>query len=77
MRFSDEQIQQILAEYRAKYPPLISVDQAIEISLSPKATIYDWSSRQLFDAFKTRVGRRILLGRDEFVLFILRQRDRQ
>ena len=68
---SDDEITPIIAEFRQQYPALISFDQAARIAQTPKGTIEDHSSRGLFDAFKSRYGKRCLLGRDAFVRFLL------
>jgi len=67
----DPTIKTVLAEFAAKYPALISMAQAAEIAQRPLATLYDWSSRGRFDAFKKRPGRSVILIRDEFVRFIM------
>jgi excisionase family DNA binding protein len=59
-----------LEEYARHYPPLITSEQAARIAQVPVATVYDWSSRGLFDSFKTKRGRRIRLNRDAFVQFL-------
>jgi len=64
-------IDAIMAEYGATYPPLITVEQAARIAHAPPGTIHAWSSAGRLDAFKTRCGRRVLLHRDAFVRFIL------
>jgi hypothetical protein len=61
----------IAEEYRRQYPPLITVEQAAEISCRKVQTIYDWSSRGLLDSSKVKRGGRLLLRRDAFVRFIL------
>ena len=65
-------VDEIIEEYRKTYPPLVTVDQAAEILQRPVGTVYDWSSRGLFDAFKRRAGRQIRLIRDELVRWYLR-----
>ncbi|MEI8195969.1 MAG: helix-turn-helix domain-containing protein [Phycisphaerae bacterium] len=65
------ELKMIMAEYATKYPPLLNVAQAAELSQRPVATIYDWSHRGKFDAFKRPLGREIRLARDSFVLFVL------
>jgi excisionase family DNA binding protein len=63
-------IQATLEEYARKYQPLITVEQAAEIAQVPRGTIYDWSSRGLFNGFKSQRGRRIRLSRDAFLRFL-------
>ena len=61
----------IVAEFRKEYPPLISLLQAAAIAQCPLGTVYDWSSRKLFDDFKIRVGRHCLLDLVGFITFLL------
>jgi hypothetical protein len=65
-------VKAVIAEHRQQYPALIDVDQACAISRRPKATIYDWSSRGLLVGIKSRRGRRLLLDRDRFVQFLIK-----
>ena len=60
-----------LDEYRANYPPWITVEQAAAIAGVPRGTLYDWSSNRLFDGFKAKRGRRIRLHRDSFIRFLV------
>lgn len=61
----------VLEHYRQHFPPLITFQQAAEIAQRPLKTVYDWSSRGYFDAFKHRLGRERRLLRDPFVLWML------
>ena len=61
----------LLAEYRDKYPPLITLPEGSVIARSPMGTMYEWSHQGLFDGFKIRAGRRVLLQRDAFIRFLL------
>jgi hypothetical protein len=67
---SDKEVDVLVAQYADKYPPLILGREAAEIARVPLQTIYDWSSRQLLDDFKSKRGRHFLLRRDAFVRFI-------
>lgn len=73
---SDEEERRILDEYARKYPAMITYGQAVEIFQGPINTLYDWSARGLFDAFKAR-GRTVLLGRDAFVRFLIRRNEKR
>lgn len=66
-----EIVTRILAQYANCYPPLIDFKQAAEIAHVPVGTIRDFSSRKLFEGFRTKAGRRVLLDRDAFIHFIL------
>ncbi len=64
------QIKAHLAEYAARYPALISVEQAAEIAAVPCKTIYHWSSLKRLEPFKSKRGRHVRLSRDGFVRFL-------
>ena len=61
----------VVAEYAQQYPALITFQQAAEIASVELGTIYDWSSRGLFDGYKHRCGRYARLVRNEFIQFLL------
>lgn len=65
------QINILVAEYRKNYRPLITLPEAAEIARVPLATVHDWSSRGLLDAFKSKRGRRVLLELEAFVRFVV------
>jgi excisionase family DNA binding protein len=68
---SSDDIENHLAEYRGKYPSLLSVTQAAEIAGVPLKTIYYWSSTGQLDACKIRTGKRLRIARDCLILFLL------
>ena len=51
----------------AKYPAVLTPDQAADLLQVPKQTIYDWSSRGLLDGCKARVGKHLRLARDRLL----------
>ena len=51
----------------AKFPPVLSIDQAAELLQVPKATLYDWSSRGLLSGCSRRAGKRRLFWRDRLL----------
>ena len=61
--FADENIAR-------RFPPVMTIDQAVELSGVPKSTIYDWSSRGLLKGCSRRVGRRLRILRDRFIKFL-------
>ena len=66
----DEQIKAHVDEYAARYPSLISVEQAATIAQVPLKTIYHWSSPGLLDGFKSKRSRHLRFSRDPFVRFL-------
>ncbi len=68
---NDENIKKLLDDYARRYPPLLSVQQAMEIADVPAGTIYTWSSLGQISECKSRVGKRLRIGRDCLVWFLL------
>lgn len=60
----------VVADYAQHYPALITFKQAAAIANVELGTIYDWSSRGLLDAFKSRRGRYARLVRDRYIQFL-------
>lgn len=52
----------------AKYPFLLTVDEAAQLARVPKQTVYGWSSQGLLKGCSRRVGRHLRILRDKFVL---------
>jgi hypothetical protein len=67
---TEDQIKLHLAEYAARYPSFLCVEQAAEIAHVPVKSIYHWSSIGLMDAFKAKRGRHVRLSRDAFIRFL-------
>ena len=67
---TEECICLLISDYAARYPALIDLAQAAEISGRPLGTLHNWSSQGRFDVFKAKVGKRVQLCRDAFVRFI-------
>ena len=68
---TQDDVQRVAAEIAAKYLPLITLEEAAEISRCHMGTIYDRAHRGKFDRFKSRRGKGVLLVRDEFVRFLM------
>ena len=66
---TDEEIAQAFADphWSKRFPPSMDVDQAAELAGVPKATIYDWSSRELLNNCAVRIGKYLRIFRDRFV----------
>jgi excisionase family DNA binding protein len=56
--------------WAAKFPPVLSVDQAAALLQVPKATVYDWRSRGLLQGCSRRVGKHVRFFRDKLILQI-------
>jgi excisionase family DNA binding protein len=56
--------------YSAKFPPVLTVDQAAELLQVPKLTIYDWRSRGLLHGCCRRVGKHLRFFRDRLLLHV-------
>lgn len=64
-------LEQIVAEYAAAYPAVVSYAQAAAIADRKVATIYDWAHRGLLDGIKIGSGRGCKFHRDGFVRFLI------
>lgn len=71
----DKDVDAILHECRGQYPTILTIKQAAEIAQVPLNTIYEWSSRGLLNAFKSKRGRHVRLGRDAFLRWYLQSED--
>lgn len=63
-------VEKSLREYAQKYRTHITLSEGAEIARRSIKTIYNWSSQGLFDGFKHKRGRLVLLTRDDFILFL-------
>ena len=54
----------------AKYPPILTIDEAAALLQIRKATIYDWSSRGLLKGCARKVGKHLRFYRDKLLLHI-------
>jgi len=52
----------------AKFPPVLTTDQAAALLQKSPATLYDWHSRGLLRGCCRRVGRHLRFFRDRLVL---------
>lgn len=57
-------------EYASKYPRLLTIEQVAEITHIAKSTLYDYSSRGVFDSFKIKLRGRVLFERDGLLEWI-------
>jgi excisionase family DNA binding protein len=56
--------------WAAKFPPILSVDQAAELLQIPKQTIYDWHSRGRLKGSCRKVGKYLRFFRDRLVILV-------
>jgi excisionase family DNA binding protein len=57
----------------AKFPPVLTVDQAAELLQLPRQTLYDWSSRGLLRGCCRKVGKHLRFFRDRFLLLVFNE----
>jgi hypothetical protein len=72
-RLLDEaEIQQAFGsgKWADEFPPILNVAQAARLAHVPRATLYDWSSRDLLAGCAKRKGKRLLIWRDRFVQWL-------
>ena len=65
-----QDIDAIISEFARKYPPLITVTEAAQISRRKIQTIYDLSSRGQLDGCKLKRGGILLFTLSGFVRFL-------
>jgi excisionase family DNA binding protein len=54
-------------DWATKFPPFLSVQQAADLLLVPKKTIYDWRCRGLLEGCYRKVGRHLRFVRSRLV----------
>jgi excisionase family DNA binding protein len=59
--------------WAAKYPPVLTIDQAAELLQLPKQTLYDWSSRGLLRGCCRKVGKHLRFFRDRLLYLIFNE----
>ena len=70
-------VERLIREYSLRYPPLITATEAAEIARHDSlGTVYDWSSRGLLDAIKSKRGRRMHLDLAGYIRFLVGQEGR-
>ena len=55
-------------QWAAKFPPVLTVDQAAALLQVPKATVYDWHSRGLLPGCCRKIGKHLRFFRDKLLL---------
>jgi excisionase family DNA binding protein len=59
--------------WSAKFPPVLSVDQAAELLQIPRQTIYDWHSRGRLAGCCRKVGKHLRFFRDKLLILIFNE----
>lgn len=69
LRLTPQEIAEAFADpiWSQRFPPILTVDQAAELLIVPKATLYDWSSRGLLADCGRRVGKHLRFVRNRLV----------
>lgn len=57
----------------AKYPPILTIEEAANLLRLPKATLYDWKSRGLLKGCCRKVGKHLRFFRDRFLLQVFNE----
>jgi excisionase family DNA binding protein len=60
-------------EYAAKFPPLLTPEQAAALVQVPKETLYQWSSQGRLDRCKAKVGKHLRIHRNKFLQLIFNE----
>lgn len=53
--------------WAARFPPVLTVDQAADLARVPKQTVYAWSSQGLLKRCSRRAGRHLRILRNKFI----------
>ena len=68
LRLTDEEISELFdAEYAAKFPPILTVEQAAELLQLSKSTLYEWRSRGLLDNCSRKTGKHVRFVRNRLI----------
>lgn len=72
LNLTDKEVAQSFADpvWAAKFPPVISAEQAAELLQMPLATIYDWRSRGLLNGCCRKVGKHLRFWRDRLLKLV-------
>jgi excisionase family DNA binding protein len=54
-------------QWSARFPPVLTVQQAADLLQVPKQTLYGWSSQGLLDDCKAKAGKHLRLVRDRLL----------
>jgi len=75
LRLTSQEIAEAFSDpnWIKRFPPVLSVDQAAELIIVPKSTLYDWSSRGLLDGCARRVGKHLRFFRDRLLTKIFNE----
>jgi excisionase family DNA binding protein len=67
--FTGKELAQLFADpdWAARFPPILTLDQAAALLQVPKQTIYSWSSRGLLKGCKAKVGKHVRIARDRLI----------
>jgi len=60
-------------EWAARFPPILTVDEAAVLARVPKQTVYGWSSQGLLKGCSRKVGKHLRILRDRFILKIFNE----
>jgi len=55
------------SQWAERFLPVLTVDQVAELLSVPKATVYDWSSRDLLEGCCAKVGKHLRFVRDRLI----------
>ena len=75
LKLTDKEVAQSFADpvWSAKFPPVMSAEQAAELLQVPIATIYDWRSRELLVGCCRKVGKHLRFLRDRLIKHVFNE----
>jgi hypothetical protein len=59
--------------WAAKFPPIMTTEQAVELLHIPLGTIYSWRSRGLLGKCSRKTGKYVLFWRDRLIKLIFNE----
>jgi excisionase family DNA binding protein len=75
LKLTDQEITHTFADpmWAAKFPPILSIQQAAELLQVPVKTIYDWRSRGRLQGCCKKIGKHLRFLRDRLLKQIFNQ----
>lgn len=75
LRLTDAEIARAFSDpaVAAKFPPIMSLEEAASLFQIPLGTLRDWRSRQLLNGCTRKVGKHVRVWRDRFIQAIFNE----
>lgn len=75
LHLTDKEIASAFADehWAQRFPPILDLDLASELSHIPKGTLYGWSARGALGTCARKVGKHLLIYRDRFIKMLFNE----